>query len=159
MQRRFVVNLTAKTLADDWSFILQGSNKNTRPDDVDTSWETVATIQYDGVTAAAEDDTTFSVMYRWYRLNVTKTSGTGSVTFTASLYETNFDLLFAYKTLDLIAMSWKTGLNQKWDDMRADMAAQYESTLQAIKFTYDENRDGVPEVAEPTKSGSVRLTR
>jgi hypothetical protein len=162
-QRRFVVDLTSKTeLTDDWSFILQGSNKIERPDDADSTWVAVSTIQYDGTTLIAdivEENATFSTMYKWYRVRAVKSSGTGSVTFTASLWDTNADSLIAFKALELIAMSWKTGLNPKWDDMRNDMADRYEATMQAIKLTYDEDQDGIPEVQDEPKSANVRMTR
>jgi len=160
-QLRFVVNLTSKTvLTDDWSFILQGSNKATEPDDVDSTWETVKTIQYDTNTAAGdivEETETFVTMYLWYRLRVVKNSGSGSVTFTASLYETAFDSLIAYRTLDIIARTYQTGLAEKWDVIKEQMKQEYEDRLASIKISYDSNDDGIPETTEGGVSVGGRI--
>jgi hypothetical protein len=158
-QRRFVLNLTNKSVAgDDWSFILQGSNSNDRPDDGDSSWETVSTIQYDANTEASEENSTFTSLYKWYRLRVVKTSGSGSVTFTASIYETIFDPIIAYKTLCLVSSSWQTGLAEKWDVIREQKQAEYDAAMQAVKFSYDSDDDGEAEIEE-THSASVRFIR
>lgn len=159
MQRRFVVNLTSKTLTDDWSFVLQGSNLTTEPASGDSSWETISTLQWDGTTAASEDNTTFTASYRWYRVRVVKNSGSGSVTFTASLYETKFDSIIAYKAIGLIARSWDTGMNPKFQVMAETMEAQYATGLQSAKVSYDRDEDGIPESTEAPRVTSVRISR
>lgn len=158
-ERRFVLNLTSKVTADDWSFLLQGSNLTSKPEEGDANWETVSTLQWDGNTAASEVNTVITSLYKWYRVRAVKNSGSNPVTFTATLYETVFDELIAYRALELIALSWKTGLNPRWDDMQAEMYKRYVERMEAIKFSYDEDQDGIPEVAEPKFSAGVRFTR
>lgn len=160
-QRRFVVNLTDKSdLTDDWSFILQGSNELSTPEDDSDDWEDVETIQYDAGNTAEqviENSEVFSTMYAYYRLKVVKNGGSGSVTFTASVYEKVFDFLIACKTLEFIAMGWKSGLNVRWDDMQEDMAVRFETALASIKCSYDADQDGIPEESEEKVSVGGRI--
>ena len=160
MQRRFVVNITNKSVhGDDWSVLLQGSNLTTEPDEADASWETVVTLPWVADAAASEDHETFTASYKWYRVRVVKNSGSGSITFTASLYETKFDSIIAYKAIGLIARSWDTGMNPKFQVMAEAMENAYTSGLQGVKFSYDHDQDGIPEITEPTRSSGVRLSR
>ena len=158
-QRRFVLNLTSKNTADDWTFYLQGNNALTKPEESDANWVTVTSLQWDGNTEASENDVVITSFYRWYRVRAVKNSGSSSVTFTATLYETVFDELIAYRSLELIALSWKTGLNPRWDDMQAEMYKRYTERIQAIKFTYDTDENGIPEVAEEPQGAGVRFRR
>jgi hypothetical protein len=160
-QRRFVINLTSKTsLTDDWTFTLQGSNESERPEDDSDGWEDIEAIQYGTTTLAAdiiEENATYTDLHKWYRLNVAKVAGTGSVTFTASLYETIFDPLIAFMTLKWIAASWKTGSNPRWDDMYELALKEYEDKIASIKFTYDSDQDGIPTPAESGTAAGGRI--
>lgn len=152
-QRRFVVSGTPSGDAV-FTFSLEGSNKKERPEESDATWETVSEI----LSSDEVKNSAFLSMYRWYRVNTTLTSGTGSVDFTASIYETVFDRLIAYRALELIAMGWKTGLNEKWDQIKEDMKSEYNAGMESVKFSYDSDEDGVPEDGEVSRA-SVRFTR
>jgi hypothetical protein len=159
-ERRFHVNLTSKTeLGDDWDFILQGSNKNERPTDADSTWETVATLDWPAAAAASEDSVVFRTAYRWYRVRAVKNSGTGSVTYTACIHDTIFDNLITWKAIELIAMSWDTGLSTLWQTRVEEAKASYTSAIERIITTYDSDEDGIPEFPEERITTSVRFSR
>jgi hypothetical protein len=157
-QRRFHVNITAKSVAGDaWTITLQGSNKTSRPDDSDSTWETVATITSAANAAAAESSTVFDAMYRWYRRRITFT-GSGTLTLTCGLHDTIFDNLICWKAIELIAMSWHTGLSTLWDTRVQEAKASYASAIERVITSYDDDEDGVPEANDEVRT-SIRMRR
>jgi hypothetical protein len=158
--RRFCVNLTTKsTLGDSWSFILQGSNLTSRPEDADASWTTVETLTWAAAVAASEQSVVFDEMYRWYRLRVVKNSGSGTVTYTASVHDTIFDNLICWKAIELIALGWHTGLTSLWQTRVDEAKANYAAAIESIITSYDDDEDGVPEMPEEESRTNIRFRR
>lgn len=159
-ERRFHVNITAKSVVgDDWSVILQGSNKTSRPDDNDSTWETVATITSGADVAAAESSTVFRVMYRWYRRRIVLNSGSGTLTLTCAAHDTIFDNLICWKSIELIAMGWDTGLSTLWQTRVEEAKASYQAAIERIVAAYDEDEDGVPEMPDEEIRTGIRFRR
>lgn len=158
-ERRFHVNITAKSvIGDAWTITLQGSNKKERPDDNDSTWETVATITSGASVAAAESSTVFRVMYKWYRRRITFT-GSGTLTLTCALHDTIFDNLIVAKAIELVAMSWDTGLSGIWQTRVDEAKSIYQSGIERIIATYDADEDGIPELPQEEIRTSVRFRR
>ena len=159
-ERRFHVNITTKSVSgDDWSVILQGSNKGERPTDSDSTWETVATITSAAAVAAAESSTVFRVMYKWYRRRLVATSVTGTLTFTCSVHDTIFDNLIVWKALELVAQGWDTGITDMWRSRVEEAKMNYNSAIDRIVASYDEDEDGIPESPGDNITTSIRFSR
>lgn len=154
---RIVVTVSDRTANTAWDFILQGSNEKNRPDDASTYWENIQTIS---ITTEGEGETNyrFTSLYKWYRLRLVLNTGPGSITYTAAIYETAFDDLIVNKAIELICSGWHTGLSGQWQFRLEKAMSDYASGLDAVKFGYDEDEDGVPEEHEEMRA-SVRLRR
>lgn len=159
-ERRFHVNITTKSVSgDDWDVILQGSNKIQRPDDADSTWETVATISSAAAVAAAESSTVFRTVYRWYRRRIVLNSGSGTLTLTTALHDTIFDNLIVWKAIELVAMGWDTGLTSMWSTRVEEAKLNYSSAIERIIATYDVDEDGIPEMPSEQINTQIRFTR
>ncbi len=149
-ERRFVVNITAKTASNAWTFILEGSNDSEEPADDDSTWTTVTTL------TSAVGDTTgqktikFSAKYYWYRLRVTldTSAGAHSITFTACIYETIYDYAIAYIAFKLIFGSWIKENGDIWTARKEQAESDYSKLMETIKINYDRDEDGIPEDVE-----------
>lgn len=151
-QRRAFISVSAKTQGDIYRLILVGSNAATPADASDASCEDILTFEYLANAQASDKNQTFTQEYKWYGYRLEKdAANTGALTFKAAVYETVYDRLIAYKALELIAMSWRTGQNPRWDERRDDMRKEYENLLETIRINVDADEDGVPEEAEAGK--------
>lgn len=155
-QRRAFLSVIEKETSDSWLWTLVGSNEVTPADASDESCEDVLVFEYAENDIASDKNQTFIQEYKWYGFILTRVAGTGNLKFKAAVYETVFDRLIAYKALELIAASWKTGNNPRWDERRDDMQKEYESLLETIRINMDLNEDGV--VDEPEKGKKVGAT-
>ena len=97
---RLGYNVTVRTGTT--SLVLQGS-------DDEATWSTITTIS---VTSTGISSEVFLTPYKYYRINSTITAGT--LAFTAWLTETNYDLWFAYKWLELILMNAYTNEDDQY---------------------------------------------
>ncbi|TAK57877.1 MAG: hypothetical protein EPO24_09420 [Bacteroidetes bacterium] len=155
-QLRLVVNITAIT--GTWSWKLQGCNLVDEPASDSSEWKDVTSAAISNKTAAAEHSVVFTEMFRWYRL-VTTENAAGSVTYTACLYETVFDDVIAYGTFVLIFTDFMLEVNDIWDMRRQFAQNAYSAALESIKFGYDADDDGVPDLTEQEETATIRLVR
>jgi hypothetical protein len=154
-ERRFVINVSAKASGLN-TFNLQGSNEASEPEASSTYWTTISTLTWDADEATGEKSIKFSDKYKWYRLSV-ETSV--SVTFTASVYETLWDFIIAYKTFINIFSAW-SGETNDWIDIRKkDVLDKYEELMATAKINYDSDDSGTPdtEIATGGSIGSIPI--
>jgi len=162
-QRRAYLDVTQIDAADSWRWILVGSNMDAAPSDTsDASCEDVLTFEYLANSVPSSQNRTFVEAYKPYGSRLERVAGVGDLRFKSADYETVYDMLIAYKAIALISASWKTGLNEKWDERKDDMQKEYEARLETIRINLDSNEDGVPEEAEQGKKvgatiGSISL--
>ena len=145
---RFVITISSRTADTGWDFLLQGSNESDRPEDGSAYWTTIKTVSIVAANGSGTTNYTFTDLYKWYRVKVTKTSGVGSVVFTAGVYETAFDPLIAHKAMQYVFAGWRTEPNDQWD-LRLDEAKQaYTDALASIQFGMDSDEDGIADDTE-----------
>ena len=152
-QRRFAVKPSVCT--GTFTFQLQGSNEVSEPAAGDASWEDVGTA-LTFATTTAEQSTVITVQYRWYRHKITAAATT--CTYTASMYETIFDDLISHRALAMIFLDWSQS-NPQYAEFAKDELALYDSGLNAVKFYYDSDDDGVAETTDPLQTSNIRFTR
>jgi hypothetical protein len=149
-ERRFVINVTAKASGVN-TFNLQGSNEANEPASDSSYWTTISTLTWDVDDVVSEKSVKFSDKYKWYRLSVTTSV---SVTFTASVYETLWDFIIAYKTFFLVFSAWSGEANDWIDIRKKDVIEKYEELMATAKINYDLDDTGKPET-EIATGGSI----
>lgn len=92
---RYRYTVTAHTGTTGKTIALKGSND-------DSTYTTITTITL-GTTAVAETGALITTPYKYYKL--TTTLADGSLAYDFKLVETNYDLFFAYKWLEIILMN------------------------------------------------------
>lgn len=151
--RRFALKVTA--LSGTASVALQGSNdlgidNSTEP----TNWVTIATLT---PTATGETSTVIDSQFRYYR-RVSTVSG--SITYTAALYEVYFDLWIIYKSLWLIFTYLAKNPDDIWDKRAKTYEAMYGSALTGFKFYLDSNDNNKIDNSDASQqSGQRRISR
>lgn len=134
IRMRLAYNVTVRTGTT--SIVLQGSND-------DETWNTIQTTS---ITDTGSGSFVFLNSYTYYRINSTITAGT--LAFTAWLTETNYDLWFAYKWLELILMSAYT--NE--DD-------QYYKRMEWFRNAYNELWNGAVILSDDDFDGEVDTSK
>lgn len=86
-------------------------------------------------------------------------TGSGNVVFTCALHDTIFDNLIVSKSIELIAMSWDTGLSTLWQTRVEEAKAGYQSGIERVVASYDIDEDGIPEMPDDKITTSVRFSR
>jgi hypothetical protein len=152
--RRFVVNVTAITGTP--TFTLQGSNDYNISDSVEPSnWTTIETLS---PTTTGETSVVYYNEYKYYRY--TSTIASGSVTFTASLYETEFDVWVIYKTLWLLFSFMAKNPDDVWSERAKKYEMLYSSVVTGYKFTYDSDQNNLIDESDDLQhSAQRRLSR
>lgn len=123
---RLVYNVIATTGSN--SFILQGSND-------DENWHNIQTVTISG---AGESSVVFTNAYKYYRASYT--IGT-SLNIDIYLVETNYDILFCYKQLELILMNASKTQNDQWWNKMLYFKESYDEQLNTMRISVDENDD------------------
>jgi hypothetical protein len=151
--RRFCINVTA--LSGTASIAIQGSNDQNITDSTEpTNWTTIATLT---PTAIGESSVMFDSQYKYYR-RVSTVSG--SVTYTACLYEVYFDIWIIYKTYWIIFNYLSKNPDDVWDKRAKMYDTLYSAVLSGYKFTVDSNDDNlITNQDEQNKSGQRRMSR
>lgn len=151
--RRFAINVTA--LSGTASVALQGSNDLQITDSTEpTNWTAITSIS---PTATGESSAVIDGQYRYYRIVSTVS---GSITYTAALYEVYYDIWVIYKTLWLIFTYLAKSPDDIWDK-RAKMYDQlYSTTLTGFKFYIDSDDNNLIDDGDTSnKSGQRRISR
>jgi len=145
-RNRWVVNCTALS-GGNKTLTLQGSHN-------DTDWVTVTTAT---ITATGLTSYLITKAFNYYRVNVAVSSG--AITIESYMTETVFDTLFAYKTLELIFQSFVKSEGDQWSIKRDYFMKGYKEKLNAYKFQYDEDGDGVLDTGELVKNNVINYYR
>lgn len=154
---RFAVNCTGIGIQSGYTIILYGSNdmqisNSTEP----ANWTALATIT---PTAVGETTSIFVGEYKYYRYVNTITTGS-TITYTASIYETQYDRWIAYKAIELICGFLTKREDDIWTAHKKEFAAKYSSCMDSYKISYDANDNNLTEEAESGKDSlQVRMTR
>jgi hypothetical protein len=140
-RRRIVIEVVNITV-DDQAIILQGSNDS-------SVWYDITNVNLlisdlGGVVTEIFLDT-----YKYYRINV---DATGLLDYRAYLTETTYDLLFAYKWLELILRDAKTSSDDQFALKEIDFRNDYNGLLQSNTFNIDTDGDGEPDETENFQS-------
>lgn len=136
---RFVVNATAGT----GTVTLLGSGD-------DDTYETATTL---AITTTGETSVLFTYPYRYYKITL------GGVTGDAYLIETNYDLLFAFKWLELIMCdSFKEAGDQYYTRMEY-FRNMYNEKLGRMKITVDADEDGSVDETESDNGSIINYVR
>lgn len=123
---RLVVNCTVHSV--DGVVTLLGCNTS------DGTYETVTTLS---ITATGETSVLFTKMYSYYKI-----SNTGTITFSAYLVETSYDLLFIYKTLEIISQNnYKDGA-ERWGELATWFNEKYQRLISTMPVYEDTDTDG-----------------
>ena len=146
-EKRFVVNVTAKTVNTAWTFILHGSNESNEPAADSIYWIKVVELISNNADTIGQLTVKYSAKYKWYRLRA-ETSVISSVTFTACLYETIWDYLIMQMAMKLLFTSWSRQEGDTWDMRRGIAIDEYERLIDTIRINYDADEDGKPEASE-----------
>ncbi len=151
--RRFALNVTARSGTT--SVSLQGSNDQSINNDTEpTNWVTIATLT---PTATGETSTVIDSQYKYYRIT---SSITGSMTYTAALYEVYYDIWTIYKTLWLIFTYLAKAPDDIWDTRAKRYAQLYESVVSGYKFAIDSDDNNLIDNGdELNQSGQRRMSR
>lgn len=151
--RRFAINVTARSGTT--SVTLQGSNDMNITDATEPSnWETVETLT---PTTTGETSTVIDSQYKYYRISSTIT---GSMTYTACLYEVHFDIWIIYKTFWLIFTYLSKNPDDIWDKRAKMYENLYSSVLTGYKFTVDSNDNNLIDNGDvQNQSGQRRMSR
>lgn len=147
---RLVVVVAGRTDDSAWAVKIQGSNESVRPADDSSYWADVCTVTIPADTDPGQFTETFVSKYVWYRRVVTLTGGTGTLTFTAAMYETTFDSIIVSKSLEMIAAANNTGLSPMWADRLSIARGDYESAIKTVSYVVDDDDDGYPDSTEVT---------
>jgi hypothetical protein len=152
--RRFVVNVTA--ISGTPTIAIQGSNDVNIQDSTEPSnWTAITSVS---PTATGESTAVFYSEHKYYRYVSTIASGT--ITYTAAIYETEFDVWTIYKTLHLIFKFLAKTPDDIWSERAKFYDSQYSSVVSGYKFALDSNEDNlIDESDELNKSAQRRLTR
>lgn len=135
-RRRLTVNASAVSGSGTVTFTLKGTD--------DDSSETYTTITTLAVTATGDTTTTFADVYKYYRLDITGFTGITSITWTAYLIETTFEIPHLYKTLELIYRELvRIEGEVQWSDKTEMYENKYKDKLSTVKIWYDEDDGGV----------------
>lgn len=151
--RRFFINVTA--LSGTASVAIQGSNDQQITDSTEpTNWETIATLT---PTATGESSVVIDSQYKYYR-RVSTVSG--SITYSACLYEVYFDIWIIYKTYWIIFNYLSKNPDDVWDKRAKMYDTLYSAVLSGYKFSVDSNDDNlIGDSDEQNKSGQRRMSR
>lgn len=151
-QQRLVVDTVSFTGDDTTATVLlQGSNDNTA---TPTYWEDITSIEVTTETDSLQS-ILFTKSFNQYRLNVTLESAT-TIDFRGYLVETVFDLLFAYKWLELIFRDSKKNNEDQFAMQEQDCIAQYESVWESARYylsTFANN------IINQMTTNSIQMTR
>jgi hypothetical protein len=140
--KRLFVQTSNSTV--DNSFALQGSNDKQNIFDVVT-----LTVNGDGNT-----DTIITDAYKYYRIVIT-----GTATATAEIYETVFDRAIVECAFIYIYRDFLSEAGDTWDIKRQFAEADYDNTINGLKFYFDQNDNQNPADDEPQQLVSITLVR
>lgn len=148
-QQRLVVETKAFT-GTSVTITLQGSNDNTA---TPTYWEDITSIAVTTSTDATQS-ILFTKSFNQYRLNVDVTTAT--IEFKGYLVETIFDLLFAYKWLELIFRDSKKNNEDQFALQEQDCITQYQDVWESARYylaTYANN------IITQMTTNNIQMTR
>jgi hypothetical protein len=145
---RLVYNVIAYTGVN--SFTLQGANENND----DTDWNDIETVT---VTTTGESSLVFSEAYKYYRISYT--IGT-SLEIKINLVETNYDILFCFKQLEMILLNaHKKSGEQAWWDKMLYFREEYNENLGSMVISIDEDDSGEITSGEKASTNIVEYVR
>lgn len=145
-QRRLVVECTSFTDGPVNTIEIYGSNAVEEPLTSSATWSLVE------VMTIAQAETKTDVMSEAYRWVYVRYSGETTMIARVYLVDNAFDDLICYGAFKLIFGDIPEGLKKAEKD--------YDSLLQSVKVSYDDDEDDVPdEDEEDTRTASVRFTR
>jgi len=145
-QRRLVVECTEFT-GEGYNHVeIYGSNAVEEPTVLSVTWELVDLIEI------AQVETKTDVLSQHYRWVYCRMDGTLAMKARIYLVDNAFDDLICYGAFKLIFGDIPEGFKKAEKD--------YDSLLQSVKFSYDDDEDDTPdESEEDTGTASVRFTR
>jgi len=94
-------------------------------------------------------------LYKYYKYT---TSGTITVT-SVGLVETNYDLFYAYKWLELILKSARNEPDDIYDRKAQEYRQMYEDLFASAKLWIDKDEDGELDTTETVQTNTARLIR
>jgi hypothetical protein len=146
-QRRLVVECTSFTAeAEENTIEVYGSNVVEEPLTSSVTWSLVDTV------TVAQAETVSHVLAQHYRWIYCRMAGDTSMVARVYLVDNAFDDLICYGAFKLIFGDIPEGFKKAEKD--------YDSLLQSVKFSYDDDEDDQPdESEEDTGRASVRFTR
>lgn len=136
-----IVNVTSGKV-----LVLQGSVDN-------TTWEDISSFTV--TTAMTSHTILFYNTFKYYRIKTTIV--TGSIDFRAYLTETKYDLLFAYKWLELICRDAKTNSDGQFAIKEIDFKNDYNELLNSGKYEIDTDNDGIAD--DYVGAGSITMLK
>lgn len=152
--RRFCVKASALT-GSQKVFTIKGSNDQGVTDSTEPSnWDTIESVTLDAV---GEESVVVEPEYKYYKVEVATTSG--SVTWTAGLYEVWADRLIIHKAVELIGISNRKEKDDFMDMMAANAGSLYESALSSAKMYVDSNDDNLPSGDESENTAQPEFFR
>lgn len=131
------------------SIILQGANTSSGG----TVWTDIINID---TTTSITSSSVFTDAYKYYRL---KYESTGNASSNIFLIETNYDILFIYKWLELIMMNGSKQQNDKYWLKMLYFKENYDAQLNSMVISIDENEDGEIESSERVTTNTVEYVR
>lgn len=145
-QRRVIVECTEVSGEGESYFEIYGSNVSEEPSVLDPSFALVDSVKFAAVGTATK---TLTSCYRWVYVRATPV---GTIKTRLYLVDNSFDDLICYGAFKLIFGDIPEGLKKAERD--------YDSLLQSVKVSYDDDEDDVPdEGEEDARTPQVRLTR
>lgn len=127
---------TVSTRNGTTSFILQGSNTG---DLNDNEWADIKNVS---ITVTGENSIVFSDAYKYYRAKCVLGGVSPALSIIIKLVETNYDILFIYKWLELIMMNGSKQQNDRYWLKMLYFKENYDAQLNSMVISIDENEDG-----------------
>lgn len=135
--------------ADGNEFTLQGANVSSD----NTIWNDIKTRVVD---SSGEYSVIFTDAYKYYRI---KYNFIEPLTPVIALIETNYDILFIYKWLELIMMNGSKQQNDKYWLKMLYFKENYDAQLNSMVISIDENEDGEIENSERVSTNTAEYVR
>jgi hypothetical protein len=140
---RLVITINSNTGL--YSFILSGTNDEssetwttvTSFNDSSETWQNITALNSDGLNTIT---TQFADTYKYYKL-----TKTGTVTYSAYLIETSFELPLIYLALQMIFQELQALVNDNWEEKAKYYAMMFEATFKNVIYSYDEDENGEAE--------------
>ena len=124
----------------------------TGANDTDDTFVSCGTVT---VTATGTKSALLTGLYKYYKYS---TSGTITVT-SVGLVETNYDLFYAYKWLELILKSARGEQGDIYDIKAQEFAEMYNNLFASAKLWIDADEDGALDTSETIQTNTARLIR